>query len=79
VAEFDRAIQLDPKFSAAYVDRGIVLYRMQKFERAFADIAHAKRIEKTKRAKAVQPDAKKKAAAAAGFPPFLQRHAAKLD
>lgn len=79
VAEFDRAIQLDPKFSAAYVDRGIVLYRMQKFERAFADIAHAKRIEKTKRAKVTQPDAKKKTAAAASLPPFFQRRTAKLE
>jgi tetratricopeptide (TPR) repeat protein len=79
VAEFDRAIQLDPKFSAAYVDRGIVLYRMQKFERAFADIAHAKRIEKTKRTKATQPDTKKKTAAAISLPPFFQRRTAKLE
>jgi tetratricopeptide (TPR) repeat protein len=76
VAQFDRAIKLDPKFSAAYVDRGIVLYRMQKFERAFADIAHAKRIEKTKRAKA---DPRKKATATLGFPPFFQHRTAKLD
>jgi curved DNA-binding protein CbpA len=78
VAEFDRAIQLDPKFSAAYVDRGIALYRMQKFERAFADIAHAKRIERTRRGKAAQSDARKKAAAL-GLPPFFQRRTAKLD
>jgi len=79
VAEFDRAIQLDPKFSAAYVDRGIVLYRMQKFERAFADIAHAKKIEKTKRAKTAQPDTKKKTAAATGSPAIFQRRTAKLE
>jgi tetratricopeptide (TPR) repeat protein len=80
VAEFDRAIQLDPKFSAAYVDRGIVLYRMQKFERAFADIAHAKRIEKTRRTRAAQPDTKRKTAAAMGLlPPFVQRRTAKLE
>jgi len=81
IAEFDRAIQIDPKFSGAYVDRGIVLYRMQQFERAFADIAHAKRIEKTKRAKAAQADGKKKgpqATAALGFP-FFQRRTAKLE
>jgi tetratricopeptide (TPR) repeat protein len=80
VAEFDRAIQIDPKFSGAYVDRGIVLYRMQQFERAFADVAHAKRIEKNKRAKA---DGKKKppqATAALGFPPFFQhRRTTKLE
>src|SRR5262249_37621242 len=54
IADFDRAIKLDPKFAAAYIDRGIVLYRMQKFEKAFADIAQAKRIEKTKGAKAAR-------------------------
>ena len=88
VTEFDRAIQLDPKFSAAYIDRGIVLYRQQKFDRAFADIAQAKRIEKANRAKAaMQPSsmqppsmAKKPKPAAAAEPGFLfQRRTAKLD
>jgi tetratricopeptide (TPR) repeat protein len=51
IADFDRAIQLDPKFTAAYIDRSIVLYRLRKFERAFADIAQAKRIERTRTAK----------------------------
>jgi tetratricopeptide (TPR) repeat protein len=51
IADFDRAIQLDPKFTAAYIDRSIVLYRMHKFEKAFADIAQAKRIERTRVAK----------------------------
>jgi curved DNA-binding protein CbpA len=46
VADFDRAIQLDPKFAPAYIDRGIVFYRLRRFDRAFADVAHAKRIEK---------------------------------
>jgi len=83
VAEFDRAIQIDPKFSAAYVDRSIVLYRQQKFERAFADIAHAKRIEKQNRAKAAQAAAKKpkphQPTPVLGFPPFFQRRTAKLE
>jgi tetratricopeptide (TPR) repeat protein len=47
VADFDRAIQLDPKFAPAYIDRGIVYYRLRKYDRAFADVAHAKRIEKS--------------------------------
>src|SRR5215475_7915654 len=55
IADFDQAIQLDPKFGAAYIDRGIVFYRLQKFERAFADIARAKRIEKATRAKSPSP------------------------
>src|ERR1700759_901564 len=51
IADFDRAIRLDPNFTAAYIDRSIVLYRMHKFEKAFADIAQAKRIERTRVAK----------------------------
>jgi tetratricopeptide (TPR) repeat protein len=59
IAEFDRAIRLDPAFSAAYVDRSIVLYRLQRFERAFADIAQAKRLERTRAAKAAATAARK--------------------
>jgi curved DNA-binding protein CbpA len=44
LADFDQAIQLDPKFASAYIDRGVVLYRMHQFERAFADISHARRL-----------------------------------
>jgi curved DNA-binding protein CbpA len=46
IAEFDQAIQLNPKFKAAYIDRGIILYRMHKFDRAFADIERARRIDR---------------------------------
>ena len=53
LAALDHAIDLDPEFSAAYIDRGIVFYRLQKFERAYADISRAKRIEKAGRAKPV--------------------------
>ena len=55
IADFDRAIQLDPGFADAYIDRGIVFYRMHEFDRAFADIAQAKRIENSNRAKAALP------------------------
>lgn len=83
MADFDHAIHLDPKFSAAYIDRGILLYRLQKFERAFADIAQAKRIEKARNAKTAKEAAKKpkppQAAMVIGFPPFFQRHTAKLE
>ena len=57
LADFDQAIALDPKYAAAYIDRGIVLYRMRKFERAFADIARAKRIEKTGNGKSASTSA----------------------
>ena len=50
VADLDQAIQLDPKSSGALIDRGIVFYRMRKFDRAFADVAKARRIEKANRA-----------------------------
>jgi len=54
LADFDQGIQLDPRFSAAYIDRGIVFYRLRKFDRDFADIARAKRIEKTGNGKSTQ-------------------------
>jgi tetratricopeptide (TPR) repeat protein len=46
IIDLDQAILLDPKSSASYIDRGIVFYRMRKYDRAFADIARAKQIEK---------------------------------
>jgi hypothetical protein len=45
LADFNQAIQRDPTFAEAYIDRGIVLYRMRKFERAFADLAQAKKLD----------------------------------
>jgi curved DNA-binding protein CbpA len=45
-AELQQAIDLDPASSPAFVDRGIVFYRLRKFDRAFADIARARRIQK---------------------------------
>jgi len=49
LADLDMAVQLDPRYQEAYIDRGIVFYRMHKFDRAFADVAAAKRIEKANR------------------------------
>ena len=51
IADLDQALQRDPKFLPAYIDRGIILYRMRKFGRAFADVAPAKRIAEATRAK----------------------------
>ena len=51
LADFNRAIEQDPNFAAAYIDRGIVLYRMRKFDRAFADMAQAKRLTRSERGK----------------------------
>jgi Flp pilus assembly protein TadD len=47
LAHFNQAIAQSPGFAPAYVDRGIVFYRMRNFERAFADMAQAKRLAKT--------------------------------
>ena len=59
IADLDQAIQLDPSFSASYVDRGIVFYRLRKFDRAFADIARAKQIEKESRPQSKPTTARK--------------------
>src|SRR5207245_3272893 len=51
LAHFNLAIAQDPGFAAAYIDRGIVFYRLRKFERAFADMAQAKRLARTNKEK----------------------------
>ena len=51
IADPNRATRLDPNFSPTAIDRGINFYRLQKFERAFADIAPTKPIEKPVRSK----------------------------
>jgi curved DNA-binding protein CbpA len=49
MADFDLAIRLDPNLEVAYIDRGIVLYRLHQFDRAFADVAQAMRLEHSHR------------------------------
>jgi curved DNA-binding protein CbpA len=49
IADFDLAIRLDPNLEDAYIDRGIVLYRLHQFNRAFADVAQAMRLERSHR------------------------------
>ena len=48
LVDFDLAINLDPNFSDAYIDRAIVFRRMGDLKHAFADIAQAKRIDDVK-------------------------------
>jgi curved DNA-binding protein CbpA len=55
LADFDLAIDLNPHFSDAYIDRGVVFYRMGDFKRAFADIAQAKRIDDLNRSQTPLP------------------------
>jgi curved DNA-binding protein CbpA len=45
LVNFNLAIELDPNFLDAYVDRAIVFHRMGDLERAFADIAQANRVD----------------------------------
>ena len=51
IADLDHALQLNPQFLPAYIDRGTILYRVRKLGRAFADVAGARRIEEADRAK----------------------------
>ena len=53
LAHFNLAIAQDPGFAAAYIDRGIVFYRMRNFDRAFADMAQAKRLAKAAKPKSI--------------------------
>jgi tetratricopeptide (TPR) repeat protein len=93
IADFDQAILLDPKFSAAYIDRGIVFYRLRKFDRAFADISRAKRIERANRGSpsganttsgsgsivAKKPRPQQAGGIALGMMPIFQRRPVGLD
>jgi DnaJ domain len=49
IVRLDRAIEPDPRFAPAYIDRGTIFYRLRKFQRAFADIGRAKRTVKASR------------------------------
>lgn len=73
LAHFNLAIAQDPGFAAAYIDRGIVFYRMRNYDRAFADMAQAKRLAKADREKR-KPTAATPRRIVAG-PPLLLRMA----
>jgi tetratricopeptide (TPR) repeat protein len=59
IADLDRALDLDPKFLPAYIDRSIIFYRQRKFDRAFADVSPAKRIEKASRPRSLSVTSRK--------------------
>ena len=83
IADLDQAGQLDPKFLPAYLDRGIIFYRLRKFDRAFADIARAKRTEKANHSKSAPTTASKphfaRAATAPRVAPLFRRRTAAQD
>jgi tetratricopeptide (TPR) repeat protein len=51
LADFNRAITLNPTFMIAYINRGIVLYRMGKLDGALGDVARARQIDRAGRAR----------------------------
>jgi curved DNA-binding protein CbpA len=69
----DPAQQLDPKFVPGYADRGIILYRLHGSGRGFADIAPAKRVGKSSRAKPAPATARKPRFDRTAIPPWLTR------
>jgi DnaJ domain len=83
IAELDLVSNIDPKFLPAYIDRGTIFYRLRKFDRAFADIARAKRIEKPSRAKSAPTTASRphfaRAATAPRVAPLFRRRTAAQD
>jgi Flp pilus assembly protein TadD len=48
LVDLDLAVELDPNFSDAYIDRAIVFHRMGDLKRAFADITQARRVDAQK-------------------------------
>jgi tetratricopeptide (TPR) repeat protein len=68
IADLDQAIQLDPKLSVSYIDRGVAYYRLQKSEHGLAEIAPAKRTEKQSHVRAL-PSAPGKPQVAQVSPP----------
>jgi len=48
LVDLDLAVELDPNFSDAYIDRAIVFHRMGDLKRAFADITEARRVDAQK-------------------------------
>ena len=51
IADLDRALQVDPKFLPAYIDRSIIFSRQRKFDHAFADLSQAGPGKKASRSK----------------------------
>jgi tetratricopeptide (TPR) repeat protein len=59
IADLDRALQVDPKFLPAYIDRSIIFYRQRKFDHAFADISPTRPAERANRSKSVSMTSRK--------------------
>jgi len=83
IAGLDQADRFGPRFMPAYIDRGIIFFRLRKFDRAFADISRAKRIEMASRSKSAPTVASKprfdQAAIAPPATPLPRRRTAAPD
>jgi curved DNA-binding protein CbpA len=83
IANLDQAFQLDPRLLPAYVDRGMIFYRAQKFNHVFPDVARANRIEKAGRSKSAPTIAKRppldQAVIAPSVTPWSRRRTAAQD
>lgn len=71
MADLDQATLLDPNVSASSTDRGIVLDHQQKFDRAFADIERAKRVETGSRPKSMPTTTNKPRSDQPGIAPSI--------
>jgi curved DNA-binding protein CbpA len=59
IADLDESLQLDTRLLPAYVDPGVVFYRVAASDRVFPDVAPAKRVEKPGRSKSAPTKARK--------------------
>ena len=59
IADLDRALQVDPKFLPAYIDRSIIFYRQRKFDHAFADLSQTGPAKKASRSKPLSSTSRK--------------------
>jgi DnaJ domain len=53
--QLDRTPKHAPKFLTAYIDHSMILYRLRKFARSFAELAPAKRLQRAGRPTASSP------------------------
>jgi curved DNA-binding protein CbpA len=83
IADLDQAVELEPRFLPAYIDRAIIFFRPLRTGLAFPDIAQTKRIEKPSPSKSAPTAAMKprfvQTAAAPSAPPLPQRQTAAQD
>jgi curved DNA-binding protein CbpA len=70
-AELEQTIDLDPASSPAYMDRDIVFSHLRRFDRVFADLARARRIQKESHSRSVSTMAGKPRLSQAAIPPSV--------